>query len=88
MQKKSLGDLRVLRRYSRWRIADNTAIIAVMCGLKEVFAIDASLFNIARSFGVNAIDHCTSIKSQLMKIAMGQSNDLPDFLQTSRFTVR
>ena len=88
MQKKSLGDLRVLRRYSRWRIADNTAIIAVMCGLKEVFAIDASLFNIARSFGVNAIDHCTSIKTQLMQLAMGQSQDLPGFLQTSRFTVR
>ncbi len=87
MQKKSLGDLRVLRRYSRWRIADNTAIITAMRGLKEIFAIDTSLFNIVRGLGVNTIDQWSPIKSQLMQIAMGQSNDLPDFLQISRFTV-
>jgi 2-octaprenylphenol hydroxylase len=86
-QKKSLGDLRVLRRYSRWRIAQNTGIISAMRGLKELFAVDASLFNIISSFGVNAVDQCAPIKNQLMQIAMGQSNDLPNFLQTSRFTV-
>lgn len=87
-QKKSLGELRVLRRYSRWRIAENTPIISAMRGLKELFAIDTSLFNIIRSFGVNTIDQCIPVKNQLMQIATGQSNDLPDFLQTSHFTVR
>lgn len=79
--KKSYGDLRTLRRYTRWRKAENTPVICAMRGLQEIFAINDNTFNIVRSFGINTIDQCTPIKNQLMKIAMGQSKDLPEFLQ-------
>lgn len=79
--KKSLGDLRTLRRYTRWRKAENTPVICAMRGLQEIFAIDQNTFNFVRSFGINTIDQCRPIKNQLMRIAMGQSNDLPQLLQ-------
>ncbi len=78
---KNIGDLKTLRRYARWRKADNAGVIATMRGLKDIFAIDTASFNIARSFGVNTIDRYTSIKNQLMQMAMGKSNDLPAFLR-------
>lgn len=68
-RKKSLGDLRVLRRYSRARKAENTPIIAAMRGLKEIFAIDTPTFNFVRSFGVNTIDQSVLIKNCLISHA-------------------
>jgi 2-octaprenylphenol hydroxylase len=79
--KKSIGELRTLRRYTRWRKADNTLTIAAMRALKETFSIDSTYLNLIRSFGVNTIDQCTPIKNILMQMAMGQSEDLPEFLQ-------
>jgi len=79
--KKSLGNLRILRRYARWRRAENAPVIAAMRALKEIFAIDTPTFNVIRSLGVNTVDQCTPIKNRLMEVAMGQSKELPDFLQ-------
>lgn len=81
LEKKSLGDLRVLRRYARSRKSENTPVIAAMRGLKEMFAMDSFFMNMIRGFGVNAVDQCSPIKQCLMKIAMGDSKDLPDFLR-------
>lgn len=80
-QKKNIGDIRVLRRYTRWRKAENTQIIQTMRALKEIFALDTTTSNLIRSFGINTIDQCALIKNKFMFIAMGQSNDLPAFLQ-------
>lgn len=85
--KKRLGDLRTLRRYTRWRKSENAPVIGAMRGLKKIFAINENTFNSMRSFGINTIDQCTPIKNQLMKIAMGQSDELPAFLQNDHFAV-
>lgn len=79
-QKKPITDLRTLRRYARWRKGDNLLTIAAMRGLKEIFAIDNVYGNFIRSLGVNAVDHCGLIKNNLMKYAMGMSNELPTIL--------
>lgn len=81
-RKKNIGELRTLRRYARWRMADNTAVIALMRGLQEIFAIDQAIFNGMRSVGVNALNQCETLKNLVMRAAMGQSKDLPSFLQT------
>lgn len=78
---KSFGDLKILRRYARWRKAENTPLIAAMRGLKEIFSINTPSFNAIRSCGINTVDQCDFIKTQLMQTAMGQSKDLPVFLQ-------
>src|SRR3990167_2503618 len=79
--KKSLGDFRVLRRYTRWRKSENTPIICAMRQLKELFAIDSNEFNYLRDFTINTIDQQLTIKKQLMQIATGKSKELPSFLQ-------
>ncbi|MCX7121430.1 MAG: UbiH/UbiF/VisC/COQ6 family ubiquinone biosynthesis hydroxylase [Gammaproteobacteria bacterium] len=79
--KKSLGDLKILRRYARWRKSENTPVIAAMRALKEIFSVNTPSFNFIRSLGVNTLNQCSPIKNQLMPIAMGQSKDLPVFLQ-------
>ena len=79
--KHAFSDNRVLRRYTRWRKAENTCIISGMRALKECFAVDSNLFNNVRSASINAIDQCAIIKKQLMETAMGRSDDLPDFLR-------
>lgn len=79
--KKSITSLRTLRHYTRWRKADNTPIINAMRALQTAFSINTNSFNFIRSLSINTINHCLPIKNQLMKIAMGQSQDLPSFLQ-------
>jgi 2-octaprenylphenol hydroxylase len=79
--KKRLGNLRILRRYTRWRKSENTCIINMMRALQEIFSVDTASSNLIRSMGINMIDRCIPIKNHLMKIAMGQSSDLPTFLQ-------
>jgi len=80
-KKKNIGELRILRRYTRWRKTENTNVIYAMRLLKEVFALDTTTSNVIRSLGINTIDQCALIKNKLMTIASGQSNDLPLFLQ-------
>lgn len=79
--KQSITALRTLRHYTRWRKAENTPIITAMRTLQTIFASNTNSFNFIRSLGINVIDHCLPIKNQLMKMAMGQSKNLPSFLQ-------
>lgn len=79
--KKPLEDLRYLRRYSRWRKSENTPIIASMQALKTIFALDQSPINFLRSLGIHTVDRCGAIKDHLMKVAMGESSTLPEFLK-------
>ena len=79
--KKSLGDFKILRRYSRWRRAENTPVMIAMRGLKDIFSINTPSLNIIRNWGVNTLNQCNPIKKQLMQIATGHSKDLPVFLQ-------
>jgi 2-octaprenylphenol hydroxylase len=80
-KKKDFGELRILRRYTRWRKSDNNLIICSMRALQEIFALDSHAINLVRSFGINTIDQCSPIKNQLMNMAMGKSSEVPEFLQ-------
>lgn len=80
-KKKSIGEQRVLRRYTRWRKADNAAMIALMRILQEGFAIEHPLAGLLRSLGVNTVNQTQWVKNQFVKVAMGLSEDLPTFVQ-------
>ena len=79
--KKPLGSIRTLRRYTRWRKADNTSVINMMRALQETFAIDTNAFNLLRTLGINTLDQCVLGKKQLINIAMGKHSETPKFLQ-------
>lgn len=78
--KKSFCTFHTLRRFTRWRKSENTETIQSMRFLKEVFAIDAPWFNIARTTGINTIDQSTYLKNKLMNMITGDRHDQPDFL--------
>lgn len=77
----SLGMQRTLRRYTRWRKADNTLMISAMRFFKDIFSLDSTGINTLRHIGVSAINHYGFTKHAIMKIAMGLSDDLPAFLK-------
>lgn len=68
---------RVLRRYERWRKADNQRMQIVLDLLKTLFESDHTLVTNLRGFGLDALDSITSIKSAIMRQAMGLEGDLP-----------
>lgn len=81
---KPIYDDRVLQQYARQRKSDNTDVIIAMRGLKELFEIDTPFFNVVRSSGVNFVNGCSLVKNYLMRIAAGQCDELPVFLQENQ----
>jgi len=81
--KKDIGALRTLRRYTRWRKSDNIATMLAMRGLRNIFGANETVMNTVRSTGVNTINQCHFAKNNIMRMAMGESEDLPSFLQLS-----
>ena len=72
--KKDIGDFKVLRRYERWRRADNRSMLVAMDGLKRLFGSELSVVKDLRSFGLNLTNKITPLKNILMKQAMGHSS--------------
>lgn len=69
--KKDIGDLKVLRRYERWRRADNRSMLLAMDGLKRLFGSELSAVKDLRSLGLNLTNQVTPLKNIIMKQAMG-----------------
>ena len=61
--KKDIGDLKVLRRYERWRRADNRSMLVAMDGLKRLFGSELSAVKDLRSLGLNLTNKITPLKN-------------------------
>lgn len=70
-EKKDIGALNVLRRYERWRRADNRSMLVAMDGLKRLFGSEISVVKELRSFGLNLTNKLTPLKNIIMQQAMG-----------------
>lgn len=69
--KKDIGDLKVLRRYERWRRSENRAMIIAMDGLKRLFGSELSAVKELRSLGLDITNKITPLKNIIMQQAMG-----------------
>lgn len=69
--KKDIGDLKVLRRYERWRRADNRSMLVAMDGLKRFFGSELSIVKELRNIGLNITNKLTPLKNIIMQQAMG-----------------
>ncbi|MCW8988001.1 MAG: UbiH/UbiF/VisC/COQ6 family ubiquinone biosynthesis hydroxylase [Gammaproteobacteria bacterium] len=69
--KKDIGDFKVLRRYERWRRADNRSMLVAMDGLKRLFGSELSVVKGLRGFGLNMVNKITPLKNLIMQQAMG-----------------
>lgn len=72
--KKDIGDLKVLRRYERWRRADNRSMLVAMDGIKRLFGSELLVVKDLRSVGLNLIDKITPLKNIVMQQAMGKEH--------------
>ncbi len=76
-KRQDLGELAVLRRYERWRKADNVAVMAAMDGFKRLFSNDNPALKVVRNIGLAMADHSGPAKHLMIRRAMGLSGDLP-----------
>jgi 2-octaprenylphenol hydroxylase len=77
---RHIGDLKVLRRYERWRRSENLIAGAALDGLERLFSNAGGLSTAARRFGLGAVERLPMIKRQLVRQALGLSGDLPDII--------
>lgn len=83
-QGREAGDLRLLRRYERWRRPANEMMIRMLDGIQKVFqpdeqsSLQATFFKALRTGALNMADKVTPINKACMRSAMGLSGELPD----------
>ena len=75
--KKDIGSVAVLRRYERWRRAENRSMLVAMDGLKRLFGSELSIVKELRNVGMNLTDKVTPLKNIMMRQAMGISGNPP-----------
>lgn len=75
--KQDIGELAVLRRYERWRKADNVAVMAAMDGFKRLFSNDNGALKLLRNLGLALAERSGPAKTLMIRRAMGLSGDLP-----------
>ena len=60
-----------LRRYERWRKADNQAMLAGVDVLKQLFVSDKKSIQIVRSLGLNLTNQSRWLKNMFTRHAVG-----------------
>ncbi len=73
----SFGDMKVLRRYERWRRSENLLAGAGLDAMERLFSIAAGPVMAARKFGLGAVERLPGLKRRLARQALGLSGDLP-----------
>jgi 2-polyprenylphenol 6-hydroxylase len=73
----SIAELRVLRRYERWRKSENVLALGLIDGLNRLFSTSSPTLGWARRMGLSAVDRSTLAKRFLMGRAMGTQGELP-----------
>jgi 2-octaprenylphenol hydroxylase len=73
----SIGEMRVLRRYERWRKSENSLALGLIDGLNRLFSNDSPTLTWARRLGLSLVDRQRLAKRFLMGRAMGTGGDAP-----------
>jgi 2-octaprenylphenol hydroxylase len=71
--KSDIGEHRVLRRYERWRRAENRSMLVAMDSFKQLFSSDSGLVRLLRNTGLNMTDKLSPIKHLFMQAALGHN---------------
>jgi len=78
------GDLRILRRYERWRKPSNHIMIKALDGIQQAFQprgsseIQIGVLKAARTAALRIADNVGPINKTLIRSAMGLSGELPE----------
>ncbi len=74
-RQRDIGTETTLRRYERWRRADNRSMLIAMDGFKRLFSTDQSTLRWVRNLGLKLTDHLLPLKRLIMQQALGK--DIP-----------
>jgi len=75
---KNIASLNTLRKYERWRRAENSLMMYSMSGFKNLFSNEQATLSLVRNAGLNFIDSLGPIKHKFMRHALGLEGDLPE----------
>jgi len=77
MQRKKIPSQTNLRRYERWRKADNYSMMTGVDVIKYLFGSEKKPVQQIRALGLNAVNHTRWIKNIFARHAIGNRVDLP-----------
>ena len=77
----ALSELRVLRRYERWRKTENTAALGMVDGLNRLFSNDNAAISRVRRTGLRAVENVPMLKQFFMSRALGVGGDAPKMVR-------
>lgn len=80
-KQRDFASLYTLRRYERWRRADNAGMMTGVDAIKKLFASDKAVTQGIRALGVNLTDYLTWVKNFFCRHAIGNRGDLPGLAQ-------
>ncbi len=82
-QGKNIASLTMLRKYERWRRADNSLMMYSMSGFKNLFSNEQTELSFVRNAGLNWVNRFGPVKNKLMRHALGLEGDLPKMAKTT-----
>lgn len=83
-QGEGAGDLRVLRRYERWRKGENLVMLNALDGLNRLFSNDSAWLGAARRAGLAIANGVGPLRHFFMRHALGVAGDLPAIARAAR----
>lgn len=79
---KNIASLNALRKYERWRRADNSLMMYSMSGFKNLFSNEQASLSLVRNAGLNLVDNLGLVKHKFMRHALGLEGDLPEMAKS------
>ena len=76
-----LGELRVLRRYERWRKSENALAMSLIDGLKHLFGVTIPVVGSLRRTGLTLLDRTPPAKRFLIMRALGLAGETPKVVE-------
>lgn len=80
-----LGEMRVLRKYERWRKSENALALRFIDTLNSMFGNTQRITGTLRRFGLESVDNIPAFKRFFMTRAMGIGGELPTIARMSRY---
>lgn len=81
---EGLSELRILRRYERWRKTENSMALALVDGLNRLFSNSNPAARTLRRTGFKVLEHAPPAKRWLMLRALGLSGEAPHIVNEAR----
>jgi len=72
-----IGSEKVLRRYERWRKAENMSMFVMVDQIQRLFGVQQPGMQWLRMFGMSTVQRLPPLKNLIIQHAMGNRGDLP-----------